>query len=88
VNGTLTVTGTATPPTIGSVQVIGGNFVFSGTGGVEGGEYVVLSSTNIALPVVNWTPVATNTFGSGGTFSYTNAVSAEAPETFFLLQIP
>jgi autotransporter-associated beta strand protein len=88
VNGTLTVTGTATPPTIGSVQMSGGNFVFSGAGGVEGAEYVVLSSTNIALPVANWTPVATNTFGPGGTFSYTNAVSAEAAETFFLLQIP
>lgn len=88
VNGSITVTGTATPPTIGSVGMSGNNFVFSGTGGVEGGTYKVLSSTNIALPVANWTPVATNQFGQGGSFSYTNVVNPATPATFFLLQVP
>ncbi len=88
INGTITVTGTATPPTISNVSVSGNNFVFSGTGGVEGGTYTVLSSTNIALPVANWTPIATNVFGQGGSFSYTNVINPATPATFFLLQVP
>lgn len=86
--GILAVTGTAVPPTIGSVSVSNGNFVFSGTGGIEGEDYIVLSSTNIALPIIDWTAVVTNQFGAGGSFSYTNAVAPDAPATFFLLQIP
>ncbi|MBA4150700.1 MAG: autotransporter-associated beta strand repeat-containing protein [Verrucomicrobia bacterium] len=88
VDGTITVTGTATPPTIGTVSINDGNFVFDGTGGIEGGTYIVLSSTDVALPLVNWTPVATNTFGAGGSFSYSSSMDPGAPATFFLLQLP
>ncbi|HWH69090.1 MAG TPA: sulfatase-like hydrolase/transferase [Candidatus Sulfotelmatobacter sp.] len=38
--GTLKVNGTLTPPTIGTVSVSGGDFVFSATGGIEGGTYL------------------------------------------------
>ncbi|HWI59333.1 MAG TPA: hypothetical protein VNZ22_19050 [Bacillota bacterium] len=31
--------GNLTPPTIGTVSVSGGDFVFSGTGGLEGSTY-------------------------------------------------
>src|SRR5690606_3021832 len=88
VNGTISVTGTATPPTIGSVSNENGNRVFSGSGGVEGQTYVVLTSTDIAEPISNWVPVSTNEFGPGGTFSYTNSISTNAPAAFYLLQIP
>ena len=47
-----------------------------------------LSSTNVVLPLVNWTPVATNTFGLGGEFSVTNPVTAGEPGRYYLLQIP
>jgi hypothetical protein len=88
INGSISITGTAVPPTIDSVSASGGNFIFSGTGGIQGDTYYVLSSTDVALPIGNWTPVATNVFGSGGSFSYTNVINPGTPQTFFLLQVP
>jgi hypothetical protein len=46
-----------------------------------------LSSTNIALPTVNWTQVATSLFDASGQFRVTNAVSP-IPQQFFLIQLP
>ena len=86
-NGSISVTGTATRPTISSVTSSGGNLVISGTGGVQGSSYVVVSSTNVALPLSSWTPIATNVFGTGGTFSYTNSINPAIPATFFGLQL-
>jgi hypothetical protein len=45
----------------------------------------VLATTNVALPVSNWTRIATNSF-AGGNFSFTNAVNL--PQRFYLLQVP
>jgi len=35
-----------------------------------------LTSTNVALPLSNWTSIATNQFGAGGVFSFTNGIQA------------
>jgi hypothetical protein len=82
VDGTIKVTGvTARPqPGFNIVTVSGGSIVMSGTNAV--GTYVLLSSTNIALPVANWTREQTNTYS--GSFSITNAI--DAPQKFYLLQ--
>ena len=66
----------------------GGNFVLSGFGGANGNPYTVLTSTNVLLPVEQWQPVATNYFGSGGSFSVTNLVVPGATETFYRLRRP
>jgi hypothetical protein len=91
VNGTsvnLVVAATVVPvPVINSVMVSGGSLIFSGTNGSHGGSYYVLTSTNVALPLSNWTSIATNTFEPTGTFSVTNAVGA-IPKQFFVIQIP
>jgi autotransporter-associated beta strand protein len=87
VNGSITVIGAANPPTISGVHAEGGNLIFSGTGGVEGNSYFLLSTTNLSLHVTNWTVVSTNLFGVGGTFSCTNSISPSIPETFYLLQL-
>jgi hypothetical protein len=47
-----------------------------------------LSSTDIALPVANWTPVTTNYFDLNGQFRITNAIHVNFPQQFFLLQLP
>jgi hypothetical protein len=46
----------------------------------------VLASTNLALPLANWTRLLTNQFGAGGSFVFTNA-AASAPQNFYLLQL-
>jgi hypothetical protein len=65
-----------------------GNIILSGTGGVKNGAYDVLTSTNVALPLSQWTPVATNQFNSSGSFVFTNSVQTGDSQRFFLLQIP
>jgi hypothetical protein len=87
VNGTVSVSGSSTPPTISNLKVSGNNFIFSGTGGTQGNSYTVLSSTNLSLPSA-WTPIATNTFGAAGTFSVTNTISAGVPADFFRISVP
>ena len=91
VNGSISVSGSAvppTPPTITFVSVSGTNFVFGGNGGTQGNNYIVLKSTNVALASTNWTRVVTNQFGAGGTFAVTNGINPTSPASFFELQVP
>jgi hypothetical protein len=60
----------------------------SGTGGVTNGTYYVLASTNVALPLNQWTPVVTNPFDASGNFTFTNTPAANAPQLFYRLQLP
>ena len=62
-----------------------GKLVLSGTGGVAGGSYAVVSTPNLNPPVV-WTPVVTNKFDGGGNFSYTNTVNPGTPSLFLGIQ--
>jgi hypothetical protein len=50
----------------------------------------VITSTNIALPLTNWSIVSTSTFGADGSFSVTNAINPALPRQFFdlLQQVP
>lgn len=64
----------------------GGNFVLSGTNSPAGVQYRILTSTNVALPLSDWQPVATNAFSSTGTFNYTNSTTNAA--SFFRLVSP
>lgn len=76
------------PPEFGQIVFDGVNLEFRGTGGVTGGSYVVLTSTNLTLPVGQWTPVSTNLFGDGGSFDFTNAVISGASQLYYLLKLP
>lgn len=58
-----------------SSTFIGNKLVVNGTNCPAGLQYRMLTSTNLALAVTNWNPVWTNTFLSGGTFAYTNAMT-------------
>ncbi len=84
----------STPPSFGSIQVVnnggGGSpgFVMSGTGGTANSTYYVLTSTNLALPLNQWTPVTTNQFDASGNFIFTNSAPTNTPQEFFRLQQP
>jgi hypothetical protein len=77
-----------TNPRIVTASLSNGSLVFSGTNGVPGGTYHVLTSTDVALPVANWTRLATNSFGPNGEFNFTNQVNPLAPQSFYVLQLP
>ena len=77
----------ATSPVIGSVAMSGGNLVFSGVGGVPAGTFYVLTSTNLQLPLANWTLTTTGQFDGAGDFSVTNLVNQDSPQQFYLLKM-
>jgi fibronectin-binding autotransporter adhesin len=91
VNGTLILTVGAPalpPPVFGQSVLSGGKLVLSGLGGVPAAEYRILNSTNLTLPLANWTPVWTNVFAANGSYSYTNSAPATNRARFFLLVSP
>ena len=89
-NGVIAVVSTTppAPPVISSVSLSGNNFVFAGTGGVAGTNFYVLASTNISLPLSNWTRLLTNQFDNSGNFNVTNALDTSSPQNFYKLQVP
>lgn len=73
------------PAKILGATLSGANLVINGTN-LNGGSsfhYAVLSSTNIALPLTNWTILSTNSFNADGTFIYTNAIDPAKSAEFF-----
>ena len=80
-----------TSPLFGSIMAAGGTnggFILSGAGGTNNGTYYVLTTTNLTLPLTNWTLVATNQFDSLGGFIFTNATQTNAPQQFYILEQP
>jgi len=75
----------AAPPGIGTITISGGQVVVTGTNGPASGNYYVLTSTNVSLPVSSWTSVATNAFNNGN-FSFTNTVSPNVSRQFYIIQ--
>jgi hypothetical protein len=78
-------------PSFGNIQAesgVSGSFILSGAGGASNGTYYVLISTNLLLPPTNWTYIATNQFDSAGGFIFTNTAQTNAPQLFYLLQLP
>jgi fibronectin-binding autotransporter adhesin len=77
----------AQPPVITGISMQAGNIVISGTNGTAGSNYYVLTSTNVALPLADWSVLATNAFNENGSFSFTNSANVNTPQRFFLLQL-
>jgi hypothetical protein len=92
--GTLTVLGTITipeTPSFTSTSFVGstgtGSLVLKGTGGVNGGTYLVLGSTNVAAPLTNWVTLAQGTFTAAG-FSVSIPVTNTVPQEFIRIVVP
>jgi hypothetical protein len=76
-------------PGLTGISLSGTNVIIAATNGASGRTYYVLNSTNAALPLNKWLPVATNVLSASGNFSITatNAANAGAPwPQFFILQ--
>ncbi len=71
-----------------SISLNGTNVIIVGAGGPPGSPYHIMASTNIALPISQWTPVATNMFDGSGSFRYTNAIEADLPARLFRIALP
>ena len=45
-------------------------------------HYEVIASTNLTVPLTNWTVLTTNGFDLNGTFHYTNSIDPTKPALF------
>lgn len=90
VNGNISVVSTiAPPPHLSNPQLVNGtNFILTVTGGATNGQFRVLTQTNVAEPMPNWTAISTNTYDSAGTLVVTNPVNLTEPQRFFRIVQP
>jgi rhamnogalacturonan endolyase len=88
-NGLISVVVAPSPsaPLISSVSLNGGDLIFAGTNGPVDATYYVLTSTNITVPLTNWTRIATNQVPANATFIFTNAISPGSAQGFYRLQV-
>jgi hypothetical protein len=75
-------------PTIRNVTISSGQVILSGTNNSgAGGTYHLLTSTNIATPLSNWTVLTSGSFNGSGNFSSTNSVGTNS-QRFYMLRVP
>jgi hypothetical protein len=76
-------------PVILGLSLSGTNLVLNGSNGLSGGTYYTWMSTNVAKPLNQWSPIATNVLGAGGNFTITitNTVNPTVPQRFYILQL-
>jgi hypothetical protein len=86
----LIVSNAAAPssPVFGGMSSSDGSLFFSGTGGGANGTYYVLTTSNVALPLSNWSRLATNQFNGSGGFDFSFAIGANQAGQFFRLHAP
>jgi fibronectin type 3 domain-containing protein len=75
-------------PSVVGISIVNGSLVFGGANGLAGGTYRILSSTNLATPLTNWTQVGSGNFDGDGNCSVTNAINPGEPGRFYLLSQP
>ena len=89
VNGTVTVTGTYKPAltTVDFSFLASGYLTFNAVNGAPNGGFAILTSTNAALPLSQWTSIATGTFdGSGNLSNQYVTVDPSLPQAYYVLQ--
>ena len=83
---TLTTVPVTQPAHFTSISVSGTTLTISATNGADGGQYVLLGTTNLTKPLSQWTPILTNNFdGSGNLNLSTNVVNPAVPQQFYIL---
>lgn len=76
---------TLSVPRISAILLNGSELTLETTNGPFGGQFVLLESTNIALPLSQWTPVLTNEFDMNGGASFSTLVNRSNAEQFYIL---
>jgi hypothetical protein len=66
----------------------GTNVVIVGRGGPPAWPCHIMTSTSIALPISQWTPLATSVFDGNGGLRYTNGLNTDSPARFFRIALP
>jgi hypothetical protein len=66
--------------------VSGTTLTLTATNGAIGGTYMLLGTTNLTLPINQWTAVLTNSFDSNGNLNLsTNIINPNNVQEFYIL---
>lgn len=84
-NGRLWVVST-NPPVINGYNLGGGSFTFSGTGGTPNWNYDILTTTNLALPVAQWSNVNSGQFDAAGAFNVLLPLDSATAQRYYRLR--
>jgi hypothetical protein len=77
-----------TPGITQTIALAGNQLVINGAGGSAGATYRILTATDVALPLAQWTPIVTNQFSTSGGFSYTNLIHPNLLPQYFRVSVP
>jgi hypothetical protein len=72
-------------PVFSSITTSGNSVVLTGTGGITNANFILLDTTNLTG---NWVPLSTNVFDGSGNFNVTNPATGNAPQNYYLLELP
>ncbi len=86
-SGVLSVVLGAVAPKFTRVSLAGTNLVLSGSGGAAGYNYSVLATTNLIMPLANWSLISTDYFDSSGNFIFSNGINPQSFQQFYEIQI-
>jgi hypothetical protein len=76
------------PPSFSNINFSGDNVTLAATNGAPNGPLIVLTSTNITLPLSSWTPVATNAFDPNGVITgLMISVDPSVDQEYYTLQV-
>ena len=89
--GRFTFTGYTEPlttPLINRVTSPAGHLVVQATNGLPGSAFTLITTTNLALPLSEWSAVSTGAFDGGGVSSNSISANPAEPARFFRIQQP
>jgi hypothetical protein len=84
--GLLKVVGSTPLPTISAITLADGRVDLSGRGGYPQAGFFLLTTTNLSLPMAQWTVFETNSFDAAGLFSFSLEFVPDTPQRFYRLQ--
>jgi hypothetical protein len=78
----------AVVPGLMGLTLVGKNLMFNVSKGVAGKTYYVLAGTNLATPLSQWSPIASNLPTANGFFTIiaTNAANNKVPQQYYILR--
>lgn len=88
IDGTIAVVAGPTALNIGGLTRSGTNLIYNVSGGSAGGTWKQLTSTNVALPLANWTTNRSGIFDGLGNASLTNGINPAEPQRYFWIKTP
>jgi pectate lyase len=74
------------PPTLAMTNA-DPNLIFTGVGGPAGGTNYLVATTNLSIPLAQWSRAATNKFDASGNYLITNALLSGVPQRFYRVRL-